>query len=347
MAESPDHTPSVARSLLRISGPAVVVVALVSIGLGGWWLNRDQGPVGGATRTVTGADSTSVDTPDRGATLLTQARLALKERRLLAPAGDNAIEYYLQIVGIESTHAAARQALLELIPPATAAVDSVIAAGELDEARRQMELLRRMGASELNLGPLRTRLEQARSDAVRALTLERAGETALPAPSVTTRQTVVAVAATVPPSAPPAATPATTTASPAPVAAAALSGAAPANPAAGTATADPPLAPTPAPASTAAANATVQEPRQIVDARPTYPSAAVQRRVEGWVELEVSIGADGNVAEVSVVRSEPTRIFDREAVRAAQRWRFTPRLENGVAVASRVRKTVAFKLAAG
>ena len=43
-----------------------------------------------------------------------------------------------------------------------------------------------------------------------------------------------------------------------------------------------------------------------------------------WFVTLAALGADGNVAEVSVVRSEPTRIFDREAVRAAQRWRFPP-----------------------
>ena len=54
-----------------------------------------------------------------------------------------------------------------------------------------------------------------------------------------------------------------------------------------------------------------------------------------------------SVQEVAVVRSEPSRIFDREAIRAAQRWRFEPRRENGVAVESRVRKTVSFRLGTG
>jgi protein TonB len=88
----------------------------------------------------------------------------------------------------------------------------------------------------------------------------------------------------------------------------------------------------------------VDEARQIVDVRPAYPAQARQRKVEGWVELELALSASGEVVGVEVVRSEPTRIFDREAVRAAQRWRFEPRKENGVPVATRVRKTVTFRL---
>jgi protein TonB len=88
----------------------------------------------------------------------------------------------------------------------------------------------------------------------------------------------------------------------------------------------------------------VEEARQIVDVLPAYPAQAWQRKVEGWVELELALAASGEVIEIEVVRSEPPRIFDREAIRAAQRWRFEPRRENGVPVATRVRKTVTFRL---
>ena len=93
--------------------------------------------------------------------------------------------------------------------------------------------------------------------------------------------------------------------------------------------------------------AKIVEPRQVVDVVPNYPQAARQRRVEGWVELEFAIGADGKVDDVSVVRSDPPQIFDREAVRAAVRWRFEPRREDGVAVATRGRKVLNFQLKAG
>ena len=87
----------------------------------------------------------------------------------------------------------------------------------------------------------------------------------------------------------------------------------------------------------------IVEARQTVDVLPAYPSQARQRRVDGWVELEFAVGPDGKVGDIVVVGSEPPRIFDREAVRAAARWRFEPRRENGVAVATRLRKTVSFK----
>ena len=84
----------------------------------------------------------------------------------------------------------------------------------------------------------------------------------------------------------------------------------------------------------------------MADAAPVYPPQAARRKIEGSVELEFTVGVDGNLSDVRVVRSDPQNIFDREAVRAAQRWRFSPRSEGGVPVSSKVRKTLNFRLKA-
>ena len=42
--------------------------------------------------------------------------------------------------------------------------------------------------------------------------------------------------------------------------------------------------------------------------------------------------------------SQPTRIFDREAIAAVQRAKFQPKIENGQAVASTLRRRIEFKL---
>jgi protein TonB len=77
---------------------------------------------------------------------------------------------------------------------------------------------------------------------------------------------------------------------------------------------------------------------------PNYPPAAARNRQDGWVEVEFTIGADGSVQNAHVTASEPARVFDREAVNAVQRAKFEPKLENGQAVASTLRRRIEFKL---
>ena len=58
----------------------------------------------------------------------------------------------------------------------------------------------------------------------------------------------------------------------------------------------------------------------------------------------VLVAADGSVQNAHVTASEPSRVFDREAVRAVQQAKFEPKLENGQAVASTLRRRIEFKL---
>ncbi|MGL6290333.1 MAG: energy transducer TonB, partial [Silanimonas sp.] len=57
---------------------------------------------------------------------------------------------------------------------------------------------------------------------------------------------------------------------------------------------------------------------------PRFPEAAARRRLEGSVEVRVSIAADGRVENVDVIRADPPGVFDREAVLAVRRWRYAP-----------------------
>ena len=77
---------------------------------------------------------------------------------------------------------------------------------------------------------------------------------------------------------------------------------------------------------------------------PEYPAQAVRKRVEGWVEIEFTVGTNGKVKDASVLRAQPSRVFDREALRAIERWTFKPRMENGKAVESRLKRRMEFKL---
>jgi protein TonB len=82
----------------------------------------------------------------------------------------------------------------------------------------------------------------------------------------------------------------------------------------------------------------------VTPVAPSYPSQAARNRDEGWVEVEFTVTAQGAVENAKVTASEPSRIFDREAIRSIERTKFNPRLENGVAVSSTVRRRIEFKL---
>jgi len=70
----------------------------------------------------------------------------------------------------------------------------------------------------------------------------------------------------------------------------------------------------------------------LVRVNPEYPRRALQRGIEGWVQMQFTITAAGTVKDIRVVDSEPKKVFDEPAMQAVSRWRYNPRVENGVAV---------------
>ncbi|HZX15937.1 MAG TPA: energy transducer TonB [Pseudomonas sp.] len=80
------------------------------------------------------------------------------------------------------------------------------------------------------------------------------------------------------------------------------------------------------------------------DVSPEYPRYALQRGIEGHVKLAFTINRAGAVENVRVIEASPQNVFEREARRAAVRWRFAPRTEGGLAVAREAVKTLYFRL---
>jgi protein TonB len=115
-----------------------------------------------------------------------------------------------------------------------------------------------------------------------------------------------------------------------------------------TAASAPAAPPAPAPAPSAAESASQAGPEQEVmplnDVRPEYPYRARQRGIEGHIKLAFTITAAGKVENIRVLDASPPNVFDREARRAAARWRFAPRTENGSAVSREAVKTLHFRL---
>jgi len=105
-----------------------------------------------------------------------------------------------------------------------------------------------------------------------------------------------------------------------------------------------PAAPPEAAAAPAAEPSTAEEVTPLVDIPPNYPQRALAAGIEGEVTLAFTITADGRVENLRVTHAEPRGVFEREARRAAARWRFAPRRENGQPVAREATKTLYFRL---
>ena len=82
----------------------------------------------------------------------------------------------------------------------------------------------------------------------------------------------------------------------------------------------------------------------IVRIDPQWPREALVEGIEGHVIVEVIIAADGSVASAVVVESVPRRLFDRNVIRAVLKWKFKPRIINGVAVERRAIQRLDFSL---
>lgn len=82
----------------------------------------------------------------------------------------------------------------------------------------------------------------------------------------------------------------------------------------------------------------------IVRIDPQYPREALMDGTEGYVRFEVLIGPEGSVLDVKVTEAAPGRIFVRNAVRAVRRWKFKPKVVDGVAVERWARTSIVFEL---
>jgi TonB family protein len=64
--------------------------------------------------------------------------------------------------------------------------------------------------------------------------------------------------------------------------------------------------------------------RPLIEVQPAYPSTALARRVEGYVEVELTVNPAGDVANARVVAADPANVFDQAALAAVNRWRYPP-----------------------
>jgi periplasmic protein TonB len=278
-----------------------------------------------------------------GLTFMERGNNASAAGKLFEPAGENALELFIN--ARDKLEVGAEHAVLELLPTASMQFDTAINKQSIDEAQRLLALITRADAKSPVLVSLQGKLEalERKPEIVTNLTdlaapiaapvanTELLANTQLETPAAPLPSPLPEVRAAIePPVAP------ITRANVATVASTATPSSTAANvvPQARVATAQPKLAATPSLARTENVS-----PRLINAPAPLYPPSAKRSKLEGWVDLKLTLRADGAVSEAEVVQSEPSGIFDMAAKRAAKRYRFEPRDES-----STIRHRMQFKI---
>ena len=70
----------------------------------------------------------------------------------------------------------------------------------------------------------------------------------------------------------------------------------------------------------------------LVNVTPQYPTRAASRGIQGWCQVSFTVTATGGVEDVVVVDAEPRNIFDSASIRAAQKFKFQPKVVDGEGV---------------
>ena len=287
------------------------------------------------------AASVSAMTPDQ---LRDAANKAYNDNRLYAPAGNNAMEYFLALRDKVPGDAGASTALSDLLPMTVIATEQGIARDDLDDAKRLLALIGKADPNHPALGRLKAsvasveaklqqqaqtqqltaeeeakrREEQARKreedqkklqeqqKQQAAADLQRQQQAAADAEAERQRQAAAAAEQQRQQAA---------------------------------AQAQPQI---PAPAPARQRPAPSVELRAVSQPGPKFPAVAQRAGAVATVQVEFTVGTDGSVVSARVVSADAPRQyqrdFEREALSAVKRWRFQP-----VSQATTSRRTIAFE----
>lgn len=90
--------------------------------------------------------------------LLGLAAAARHDGHRVTPVGGNAFEFYFSVLQLEPGNSAALAALRDMFKPACTDVENSIVAGDLDEAQRELQLLRAYDAGNYRYDPAHDQL---------------------------------------------------------------------------------------------------------------------------------------------------------------------------------------------
>lgn len=264
------------------------------------------------------------------------ASKALRENRMYAPAGDNAIEYYLALRDKTPDDASVKSALTDLLPYTVIAAEQNLSREDFTEAQRLVALVEKVDPAAPALarlkqgvtGGMQTALKrtQEETDKVKKDAEARAKQLA----DQQRQQQAAEAEAARNIAAQQEAARRDGERQEAERQAAARREAEQRQQAAAAAAA---AAARPATAPAASAN----NLRAVSTPAPRYPPEALRAGTSGDVLVEITVGTDGSVTNARVLRATPARVFDREALNAVKRWKFEP-----VSAPVTTRRTLAF-----
>lgn len=290
--------------------------------------------------------------------ILESASVAVSEQRLVSPAGNNAVEYYLQVLLQDPENTQAHQALVDILPLVANIAEHEIQAKQFEEAQRIVTLLLQVDSGSYTVNKLQSKLtkaenavneEQKKAELARVKVQEETKKPIVEAnQSVTNipRQELAYntveqsnnsnfsnIVNTVPASENKTAPMENNTVESQIIQPQVTQ-------------ASPPTSQQTEPQEEAkpVVSGETRDARIVKQIAPSYPREAMRRRVEGWVEVEFTVAANGKVQNVKVTDAEPSRVFDREAIRAVQQWFFEPALANGKPVSINMQRRIEFQL---
>jgi TonB family protein len=75
-----------------------------------------------------------------------------------------------------------------------------------------------------------------------------------------------------------------------------------------------------------------------------YPTDALRKEIEGWVDLSYLVTGEGKVTSVKILGSSPAGVFDAAATRAVSRVRYAPMAQAGKSAVVSTKLRIAFRL---
>lgn len=256
--------------------------------------------------------------------LKTRGRQALREQRIYAPAGNNAMEYYIALrKKSEKPDASAESALMDLQPYAVIAAEQAIGRADFLEAERLRLLIQSADPQAPSLTRIADAIAKGQAAAAQQATAVEETRTAaqiaadeaarkkaqddaraLQAAAAAAAQQSQAAAAAAQPAPTQAPPPQQQAPTPAPVVAA------------------PPVQ-RPIP-QTAAPRPAANELVAISTPQPAYPPDAARSKTSGQVVVSFTVNSDGSVSDIDIVSARPRGVFERNVQSAVRRWKFQP-----------------------
>jgi len=83
----------------------------------------------------------------------------------------------------------------------------------------------------------------------------------------------------------------------------------------------------------------------LIRTTANYPSRALARGIEGFVELSFTVNRFGSVVDPVVINAVPEGMFERAALQSIGRWKYSPAMSNGEPVETYdVRQRIVFQI---